>query len=133
MFVDTSVWSLSLRRHDPPDLPHVHRFRRALRDGAVVGTGLVLQELFQGLTGPKQPTELEATFRSITLVRPSLQDHLEAAEVRNRCRRGGLQLETVDALIASLCIRRGLELLTADDDFRHAARHVPLAVWEPAA
>lgn len=131
MFVDTSVWSLSLRRDRPPDLPVVHRFSEVLDRGEVIGTGAVLQELFQGMAGPLHPLDLEARFRSVTLIRPSLRDHLDAAEVFNRCRRGGVQLSTIDALIAALCIRRGLELLTADDDFRHAARHVPLEVWEP--
>ena len=109
----------------------VHRFSEVLDRGEAIGTGAVLQELFQGMAGPRHPRDLEARFRSVTLIRPSLRDHLDAAEVFNRCRRGGVQLSTIDALIAALCIRRGLELLTADDDFRHAALHVPLDVWEP--
>jgi predicted nucleic acid-binding protein len=35
----------------------------------------------------------------------------------------------VDALIAQICIRNRLTLLTTDQDFTHAARHCPLAVW----
>ena len=35
-------------------------------------------------------------------------------------------LDTIDALIAQLCIEHDLALLTADKDFTHAARFVPL-------
>jgi predicted nucleic acid-binding protein len=36
---------------------------------------------------------------------------------------------TIDALLAQLCIRHGLTLLTTDMDFTRAVRHCPLKVW----
>ncbi|MDZ4349420.1 MAG: hypothetical protein U1A22_07790 [Xanthomonadaceae bacterium] len=42
------------------------------------------------------------------------------------CRRKGLQIGTIDALIARLSIEHELNLLTADTDLGHAARFVPL-------
>ena len=50
-------------------------------------------------------------------------------ELRSTCRRAGVQLGTVDAVIAQLCIRHGLTLLTMDLDFMHAAKHCDLQVW----
>jgi predicted nucleic acid-binding protein len=41
-----------------------------------------------------------------------------------------VQLGTIDALIAQLCIGRGLALLTTDRDFTHAAEHCELVVWQ---
>ena len=35
----------------------------------------------------------------------------------------------VDALLARLCIRHEMTLLTTDKDFLHAAKHCPLSVW----
>lgn len=64
---------------------------------------------------------------------PTTEDHIHAADLRNRCRRVGVQASTIDSLLAALCIDRGLTMLTADGDFAHLARHVPLDVWEPAA
>jgi predicted nucleic acid-binding protein len=49
--------------------------------------------------------------------------------LRNKCRRGGVQIGTIDALFAQLCIRHGLTMLTADGDLRNAARHTTLALW----
>ncbi|MHB8565267.1 MAG: PIN domain-containing protein, partial [Acidiferrobacteraceae bacterium] len=54
LFVDTSVWSLALRRDTPADHPAVAVLRKALMDGdTLVITGIVLQELLQGFHGPK--------------------------------------------------------------------------------
>ncbi|MBK7322223.1 MAG: twitching motility protein PilT [Candidatus Microthrix sp.] len=38
---------------------------------------------------------------------------------------------TVDALIAGLCLRRDLGLLSADRDFEHMARFTELKLWRP--
>lgn len=60
---------------------------------------------------------------------PTTDDHIAAAELRNRCRRVGVQVGTIDAILATLCIRRDLTMLTADRDFEHVARHEPLRLW----
>ena len=63
------------------------------------------------------------------LLAPHRQDHIDAAELRNTCRRAGIQLGTVDALLAQLCIRHHLTPLTTDNDFSHAALRCRLNVW----
>jgi predicted nucleic acid-binding protein len=50
--------------------------------------------------------------------------------LRNRCRRCGLQIGTIDALLAQLCIRHTLTLLTADQDFVRIASRSPLRLWK---
>ena len=54
VLVDTSVWSLALRRDAPPDVPELEQLRTVL-DGPdlVTTTGLILQELLQGFAGPR--------------------------------------------------------------------------------
>ncbi len=50
--MDTSVWPLLLRRDRPADVPQVGTLVRALESGErVVTTGIVLQELLQGVSG----------------------------------------------------------------------------------
>lgn len=70
-------------------------------------------------------------FSASPLLVPDRRDHIEAAELRNTCRRKGLQVGTVDALLAKLCVRHGLLMLTADRDFHLAARLIGLRVWTP--
>lgn len=130
LLVDTSVWSLALRRDSSPDAKEVIALREAL-DGAdsVVTTGLVLQELLQGFGGPKAKDAIIERFGALPLIQPDRQDHIAAAEVRNLCRRSGVQVGTIDALLIQLCGRYELTLLSSDKDFANAVQHVPFKLW----
>ena len=133
LLVDTSVWSLALRRDEVSRGPEVGALRQALESGElVVTTGLVLQELLQGFAGPRARGEIIERFAALPLIAPDRQDHIDAAALRNRCRRAGAQIGTIDALLAQLCVRHELVLLTADNDFVRAAAHCPLQVWRAA-
>ena len=133
LLVDTSVWSLALRRDTPADLPEVFALRQALDAGNVYCTGLVLQELLQGFSKPKAHKEIVRHFSSLPLLVPDRNDHIDAANLRNRCRRKGVQTGTIDALLAQLCVRHELTMLTTDKDFQHIASIIPLSVWIPEA
>lgn len=131
LFADTNVWSLAMRRDQPADDAVVRRLARALETGErVVTTGLVLQELLQGFYGPKAQEQIIDRLSALPLVVPDRQDHIAAAALRNLCRKKGVQIETIDALLAQICIRHELMLLTADEDFTHIARHSELRLWE---
>jgi hypothetical protein len=130
MLVDTSVWSLAFRRDAPPDIGEINALRLALERGdSIVCTGLVLQEVLQGYSGAKARERLLEHFASLPMINPDRTDHIEAAELRNDCRRHGVQLGTIDALIAQLCIRYNLTLLSTDGDFKHAAKYCRLRNW----
>lgn len=130
--VDTSVWSLALRRDADSSAAHVKALWNALEgEDFVVTTGIVLQELLQGFSGPRARDEIIERFSALPLLVPDRNDHIEAALLRNACRRAGVQLATIDALLAQLCIHHGLVMLTTDEDFTFAAKHCPLRVWAP--
>lgn len=132
LLVDTSVWSLALRRDGQSSAPAVVALRDALAGAdAVVTTGLVLQELLQGFNGPRAVAAIIERFQSLPLIAPDRSDHIAAAEVRNACRRAGVQVGTIDALLIQLCGRHELTLLSTDNDFAHAAQHVPFRLWRP--
>lgn len=133
LFVDTSVWSLALRRDGPAGRAEVEMLARALESGeTVLTTGLVLQELLQGFAGPKNRSEIVERFSALPLMVPDRDDHIDAADLRNHCRRKGLQIGTIDALLAQLCLRHDLTMLTADQDFTRVAEHSRLKVWSQA-
>jgi hypothetical protein len=131
LFVDTSVWSLALRRDRPPSSPQVAALLKAIESGELlVTTGLVLQELLQGFTGPKARAQILQRFSSLPLLMPDRVDHVEAATLRNICRRHGVQVGTIDAVLAQMCIRHNLVMLSDDHDFQRIATHSALRVWE---
>ena len=132
LLVDTSVWSLAFRRDGEADEPHVRALQGALTGGdSIVTTGLILQELLQGFAGPRARKDIIERFSALPLLTPDRSDYIDAAELRNLCRRSGVQLGTIDALLAQLCIRHQLILLTTDNDFALAARHSDLSIWGP--
>ena len=132
LFIDTSVWSLALRRDVSAAEPAVERLRDALETGeGVFTTGLVLQELLQGFHGPKARDAIVERFGALPLLVPDRSDHVEAAELRNTCRRNGIQVGTIDALLAQLCRRHELLMLTTDRDFELMSRTVELRLWAP--
>jgi predicted nucleic acid-binding protein len=133
LFVDTSVWSLALRRDTPADAGATRFLVRAIESGELLlTTGLVLQELLQGFAGPKSRDRILERFSAVPLLAPDRDDHIQAAELRNRCRRNGVQIGTIDALLAQLCIRHDLTMLTTDKDLMRIAEHSALKVWTQA-
>lgn len=130
--MDTSVWSLALRRDRPPGVPEVDALERALAEGELVTTtGLVYQELLQGFHGPRDRHAIVTRFVALPFLSPDRHDHFEAAQLRNRARRRGVQVGTIDAVLAQLCIRYELRLLTTDADFARIAEEEPLEQWKP--
>lgn len=131
LFVDTSVWSLAFRTDTVSSVAEVRALQRALEAGdTIITTGLVLQELLQGFVGPRARVQIIERFAALPNINPDRQDHIEAADLRNRCRRAGMQIGTIDALLAELCIRHGLTMLTTDNDFSLVTARFPLQLWK---
>ena len=107
------------------------RLQEALGRGQTIcTTGLVLQEILQGLRGSRDASRVVDLFADIAMVVPTRDDHIDAAQLRNACRRRDIQVGTIDALLAQLCIRHDLVMLTADRDFAYIAGHTSLRLWQ---
>lgn len=133
LLVDTSVWSLAFRRDGEPGSPQVAALRAALQGSEqVFTTGLVLQEVLQGFAGPKHRDILVERLSVLAFLQTDKRDHIEAADIRNTCRRRGVQIGTIDAVLIQLCQRYELTLLTTDNDFFNASRHVEFGMWTAA-
>ncbi|MDA0312733.1 MAG: PIN domain-containing protein [Gemmatimonadetes bacterium] len=129
LLVDTSVWSLAFRKNAPSTLPKIRRLAQALRDGEqVYTTGLILQELLQGFSEPEARDAIRVRFQALPHVVPDARDYIEAAALRSRLGVEGIRLGTIDALLAQLCLRHELTLLTTDLSFNRVAEVTPLSV-----
>ena len=129
LLVDTSVWSLAFRNNAPSTLPKIRRLAQALREGEqVFTTGLVLQELLQGFPDDEARDLILERFSVLPHVVPDGQDYVDAAELRRRLASEGLRIGTIDALLAQLCLRHDLTLLTTDLAFNRVAEMTSLSV-----
>lgn len=130
LLVDTSVWSLFLRRQKKNEGdPYVARLRSYF-DGedCIHLIGSILQELLDGVKEQKQFELLRDYLEPFPLIQLDRDDFIESARLRNYCRNRGIQASPVDFLISAACIRRNYPLLTADADFRHISVHSKLTL-----
>ena len=130
LVVDTSVWSLILRR---PRVDETHPLVRAFRahlqaDDGIVLIGTILQELLDGLRDKKDFDRLKRLLDPFPLLPLERANYVAAAALRQHCRTKGVQVTAGDCLIAAACIEHGFPLLTADRDFSHIAKHSELAL-----
>jgi predicted nucleic acid-binding protein len=130
LVVDTSVWSLVLRRPKVDDSTiHVQAFRQHLESNhRLFLTGNILQELLDGLRSPKQFDRLVQLLEPFPLLELDRSTYIAAAKLRTLCRAKGVQASPVDFLIAAACTQQGYPLLTADQNFSRIARHCDLLV-----
>ena len=126
VLVDTSVWSIALRRDRPPPGREIEALRAAIERGDVCLLGVILQELLQGFPSLDRTRRLVEHLSPFPLLSLHRGDCVYAAEIRNRCRAKGLAISTIDAQIAASAINHRCALLTLDRDFLGLARHFPL-------
>lgn len=126
VLVDTSVWSLALRRDSQVRTREVEALTAALEAGEVVLIGCVLQELLQGFPARERTLRLIDYLAPFPLLNLHRGDYIFAAEIRNRCRAKGLAVTTIDAQIAAAAINHRCRLLTADPDFARVSKHFPI-------
>jgi len=76
LLVDTSVWSLALRRDRPRGAPEVSELTRALAGtDTVVTIGLILQEILQGLVPGRARSQIIERFANMPLVESDRDDY----------------------------------------------------------
>jgi predicted nucleic acid-binding protein len=83
-----------------------------LRSGKRVAKGFTT--IFNVIEFPKA-----LDFKELGVIYPTVEDYDEALKVSASLLKRGKPLPAVDILIASVCIRRGLVLITADEHFAY--------------
>jgi len=131
--VDTSVWSLAFRRRSWPKrvAPSVVKLLQKLtrEKQRVVVPGVVLQELLSGVKDPAQGERIKELMEGYPLILATKEQHVEAANISNGCRKAGVSAATVDCLIAAQCILLNGVLLTLDDDFKRISGCCGLRIY----
>jgi predicted nucleic acid-binding protein len=127
VIVDTSVWSLALRRRTPPDSsPVVNRLRDLITNDQVALLGAIRQEILSGIRSSEQFTDLRDYLRAFPDVELIPEDYEIAAEFFNTCRSQGIQGSNTDFLICAVAYRRSYSILTTDNDFHSFRMHIPI-------
>ena len=126
VIVDTSVWSLALRRQKQQNNSVVDRLRDLMADGRVVLLGAVRQEILSGIKHQKQFDKLRDRLRAFPDLKLDAEDYELAAGYFNICRRHGIQGANTDFLICATANRRNYEIFTIDNDFINFSQYLPI-------
>jgi predicted nucleic acid-binding protein len=131
---DTSVLSLVFRRSSVADSAVRRAYRKLISEAEPVGVpGIVVQELLSGVRSAKQFDELLYVLIGFDVLLASVNHHVDAAGIVNRCRKRGIACSTPDALITALTVAENAELFTMDEDFQRLAAYEPLRLFDFAS
>lgn len=129
VIVDTSVWSLALRRNTPDNAADViNSFRDLITNGRVVLLGTIRQEILSGIRHVEQFAKLRDYLHGFPNLELTIADYELAAEFFNTCRSNGVQGSNTDFLICAAAVNRGYSILTTDKDFENFKVHIPIVL-----
>ena len=122
VLVDSSVWSLALRRPSGTEISAeqqatVQALRDLVLDGRAVLIGAIRQELLSGIKIQTQFDTLKTHLMAFDGIALTLQDYELAAQSFNTCRSNGVQGSNTDFLICAVAINHKLPVLTLDRGF----------------
>ncbi|HEY7306953.1 MAG TPA: PIN domain-containing protein [Bryobacteraceae bacterium] len=130
VLVDTSVWSLALRRRqcdlNARENLLVGRLTELVQEGRAGIIGLIRQELLSGIKSSTQFENLRKTLRAFSDEPVGTEDHEAAARASNACRVKGIAATATDMLICAVAHRRGMSIFTIDPDFDRYAHCLPV-------
>ncbi len=135
VLVDTSIWSLALRRKaqhlNPAEQAAVAELTNLIKEGRARIIGLVRQELLSGIKTSIQCEKLRAVLRSFPDESVATADYEAAAKASNECRSRGVAVSVSEILICAIAISRDWSIFAADPDFKSYARSLPLKLQTP--
>ena len=134
VLVDTSVWSLALRRPSGTTVTAeqqatVQALRDLVLDGRAVLIGAIRQELLSGIKTQTQFDTLKTRLMAFDDIALTLQDYEVAAQSFNTCRANGVQGSNTDFLICAVAINHQLPVFTLDRDFEMYRRWLDFEVY----
>ncbi len=135
VLVDSSVWSLALRRHRSDLTREQEALRLELaelvRAGSARLIGPIRQELLSGVRSVEQFEQLRKQLGTFDDAPLTTDDYEEAARASNKCRAAGVAGSSVDFLICAVAMNRQWPVFTTDRDFITYARHLPIKLHLP--
>ncbi len=130
VLVDTSVWSMVLRRSHAPDETVSGSLRNLILGRRVEIIGPIRQELLSGVREEAQFKKLQKHLAAFPDLALETDDYVMAAKFFNLCRIKGVQGSNTDFLICAVAVRRQLSIYAVDQDFLHFAKYLPIMLYK---
>ena len=135
VLVDTSVWSLALRRKasdlNTEEAAIVGELTHLIREGRARIIGLIRQELLSGIKNSSQYDKLRNILRTFPDESLDTADYEAAADAGNRCRAKGVAATAADMLICAAAQSRDWSVFSTDPDFQKYAKVLGIKLQSP--
>lgn len=132
VLVDTSIWSLALRRSKIVVNVEMIELRRLIDDFEAAIIGPIRQELLSGIRDIKQFVFLRERLAAFPDLALKTADFEQAASYFNHCRVKGVQGSNTDFLICAVSSSRKMPIFTTDGDFAQFAKLLPIKLHRMA-
>ena len=130
VLVDTSIWSLALRRDAHVRNNAAESLSALIADHRVEIIGPIRQELLSGIRSSLQYENLKKHLAAFPDLAIGTEEYEIAAQFYNLCRSKGVQGSNTDFLICAVAVKYQLAIFTADDDFKQFAKFLPIALFK---
>ena len=130
VIVDTSVWSLALRKDRQTATAPVHELRHLIQDHRVQMIGPIRQEILSGIRNEAQFRKLKTHLNSFPDLPIITDDYIDAARFFNLCRSKGIQGSNTDFLICAVAMRNKFSIFTTDRDFDKFSKHIKIILHQ---
>jgi predicted nucleic acid-binding protein len=130
VLVDTSVWSLALRRGKQSIVAPAQELRQLIQDHRVQMIGPIRQEILSGIRNDSQFNKLRKHLESFPDLPILTNDYVRAAKFFNLCRSKGIQGSNTDFLICAVAVRNKFSIFTTDKDFELFSKHIKIILHQ---
>jgi len=130
VLVDTSVWSLALRRGKLSISAPAQELQQLIQDHRVQIIGPIRQEILSGIRNDSQFNKLGKHLESFPDLPILTNDYVRAAKFFNLCRSKGIQGSNTDFLICAVAVRNKLSIFTTDKDFELFSKHIKIILHQ---
>lgn len=128
ILIDSSAWIHFFRGSSAVFMEIVQRL---VLDELALTCGPVLTEVIRGATSKREEKYLREKLSPLECFYPDQGDFLEAASLGVSLGRKGYAVNTLDLLIAQVCLREKVPVLHDDSDYEFIARHSSLKTLRP--
>jgi predicted nucleic acid-binding protein len=128
VIVDTSIWSLALRRGKQEISKPVQELRQIIHGHRVQMIGPIRQEILSGIRNTSQFKKLRKHLEGFPDLPIFTEDSVRAAQFFNQCRSKGIQGSNTDFLICAVAARNKFSIFTLDKDFEMFLKHIPIVL-----
>ena len=128
VIVDTTVWIDFLKGRETDQVGRLEKLISEETD--VFTTGIIVQEVLSGIKRKREREKVRKEFDHFIVVMPTLDTHIQAAEIFDVCQKKGYTIRSViDCLIAALALEYDLTILENDRDYGYISAVVPLKIF----